>query len=218
MEHPIQRNPHRAQTMGEEIANSITHGFALIAALAGAPLLILAAVHHGGALTVVGVSIFAASMILLYVCSMTYHFLPYGEAKRLFEYLDHCAIYLLIAGTYTPFALIVLGGTLGWTLFGLIWSAALFGIGITLVPKFRRTKVRLILYLAMGWVIVFFLHPLCQHLSPDGLAWLVAGGIAYTVGIIFYVTNGPRYYHFIWHLFTVAGTTCHFFAVLWYVI
>jgi hemolysin III len=210
-------DPDRPQTLGEEIANSITHGVGLIASLAGAPFLILAAAHHGDVHAVVAVSIFAASMILLYLCSMTYHFLPHGGAKRLFDLLDHCAIYLLIAGTYTPFALSVLDGATGWTLFGLIWSAALLGIVTTLVPMLRITKVQLGLYLAMGWVIVFFIRPLCQHLPFDGLLWLIAGGLAYTVGVVFYSLTKPRYFHFIWHIFTVAGTTCHFFAVLWYV-
>jgi len=209
---------HREQSAGEEIANSITHGVALVAALAGAPLLIVAAVRQGGALTVVGVSIFAASMVLLYVCSMMYHSLPRGAAKRLFNRLDHCAIYLLIAGTYTPFALSVVGGAPGWTLFAVIWSAALIGIAAILVPRLRQSKVRLILYLGMGWVILFFMRPLCQHLPVDGLIWLVTGGLAYTFGVVFYAFTAPRYWHFIWHLFTIAGTTCHFFAVLWYVI
>src|SRR5450631_2889218 len=136
---PQRTKPEREQTLGEEIANSIAHGVALVAALAGAPILILAAIHQGGALPVVGVSIFAVSMVLLYVCSMIYHSLPQGGAKRVFNLLDHCAIYLLIAGTYTPFALIVLSGALGWLLFTLIWSAAALGIVTTLVPHLRRT-------------------------------------------------------------------------------
>jgi hemolysin III len=211
-------NLERPQTLGEEIANSITHGVGFVAAVVGAPFLIFAAAHHGNAQTIVAVSIFAASMMLLYLCSMTYHFLPHGGgAKRLFDLLDHCAIYLLIAGTYTPFALSVLSGATGWILFGLIWSAALLGIVTTLVPMLRITKVQLGLYLAMGWVIVFFIRPLCQHLPFDGLLWLVAGGLAYTVGVIFYSITKPKYFHFIWHIFTVAGTACHFFAVLWYV-
>jgi hemolysin III len=208
----------RPQSLGEEIANSISHGVGLIAALAAAPFLIWAAAEKGEALTIVGVSIFATSMVLLYLSSMMYHCLPSNRAaKRVFLIFDHIAIFLLIAGTYTPFALGVLRGTLGWTLFGLIWGVALFGIITKLVPKLRHSKLSLGLYLGMGWMVVLVIRPLCQHLPFDGLLWLVAGGLAYTVGVIFYVAD-KRYSHFIWHLFTIAGTTCHFFAILWYVV
>ena len=207
----------RPQSLGEEIANSISHGFGLIAALAASPFLILVAANKGGGLPVVGASIFATSMVLLYLSSMMYHCLPKTRAKRVFLIFDHIAIFLLIAGTYTPFALGVLRGTLGWTLFGLIWGAALFGIITQLAPKLRHSKLSLALYLGMGWMIVLVIRPLYQHLPLNGLLWLVAGGLAYTVGVIFFVTD-KRYSHFIWHLFTIAGTTCHFFAILWYVV
>ena len=207
----------RPQSLGEEIANSISHGFGLIAALAASPFLILVAANKGGGLPVVGASIFATSMVLLYLSSMMYHCLPKTRAKRVFLIFDHIAIFLLIAGTYTPFALGVLRGTLGWTLFGLIWGAALFGIITQLAPKLRHSKLSLALYLGMGWMIVLVIRPLYQHLPFNGLLWLVGGGLAYTVGVIFYVAKA-RYSHFIWHLFTIAGTTCHFFAILWYAI
>lgn len=210
--------PHRLQSPGEELANSITHGIAFLAALIGTPFLIGAALQKGSALTISAVSVFAASTVLLYLCSMIFHGLPVSRAKRMFELLDHCAIYLLIAGTYTPFALCVLRGTLGWILFGLVWSAALLGITITLIPKPHQTKMELGLYLGMGWVVVFFFRTLYQHLPWSGVLWLIAGGVAYTVGVIFYMAQTPRYCHFVWHLFTVAGTTCHFIAVLCYVI
>jgi hemolysin III len=207
----------RPQSLGEEIANSISHGVGLIAALAASPFLILEAANKGDALTVVGVSIFATSMVLLYLSSMLYHCLPKNRAKKVFLIFDHIAIFLLIAGTYTPFALDVLRGVLGWTLLGLIWGAALFGIITELAPKLRHSKLSLVLYLGMGWMIVLVIRPLCQHLPLNGLLWLIGGGLAYTVGVIFFVAK-TRYSHFIWHLFTIAGTTCHYFAILWYAI
>jgi hemolysin III len=207
----------RHQSLGEEIANSISHGIGLIAALVAAPILIWVAVNKGEALTIVSVSIFAASMVLLYLSSMMYHCLPRNRAKHVFLIFDHIAIFLLIAGTYTPFALGVLRGALGWMLFGMIWGFALLGSITILVPKLRHSKLSLALYLGMGWMVVLVIRPLCQHLPFNGLLWLVAGGLAYTVGVIFYVAKA-RYSHFVWHLFTIAGTTCHFFAVLWYAV
>jgi hemolysin III len=207
----------RAQSLGEEIANSISHGVGLIAALAASPILILVAARKGEALSVVGASIFATTMVLLYLSSMMYHCLPRNRAKHVFLIFDHIAIFLLIAGTYTPFALGVLRGTLGWTLFGLIWGTALFGIATKLVPRLRHSKLSLILYLGMGWMIVLVIRPLYQHLPFNGLLWVIAGGLAYTIGVIFY-TAKARYSHFVWHLFTIAGTSCHFFAILWYAV
>lgn len=207
----------RHQSLGEEIANSISHGVGLIAALVGTPFLIWMAVQKGEALIVVGISIFATSMVLLYLSSMMYHCLPRNRAKHVFLIFDHIAIFLLIAGTYTPFALDVLRGAIGWTLFGLIWGIALFGSITKLVPRLRHSKLSLVLYLGMGWLVVLVIRPLCQHLPLNGLLWLVAGGLAYTLGVIFYVAK-TRYCHFIWHLFTIAGTTCHFFAILWYAV
>ena len=207
----------RPQSLGEEIANSISHGVGLIAALAASPILILVAASKGSALTIVAVSIFATSMVLLYLSSMMYHCLPRNRGKHVFLIFDHIAIFLLIAGTYTPFALGVLRGAVGWTLFGMIWGVALIGIITKLVPKLRHSKLSLALYLGMGWMVVLVIRPLCQHLPFDGLLWLVAGGLAYTVGVIFFVID-KKYSHFIWHLFTIAGTTCHFFAILWYVV
>ena len=208
---------HRHQSLGEEIANSVSHGVGLLGALAAAPLLILAAAKTGEALTVVSVSIFATTIVLVYTSSMIYHFLPGGKAKRVFLIIDHVAIFLLIAGTYTPFALVVLRGTAGWTLFGMNWGIAVIGIITKLVPKLRHPILSVVLYLVMGWMVVLFIRPLCQHLPFDGVLWLIAGGLAYTFGVIFFAAQ-MRYGHFVWHLFTIAGTTCHVFAVLWYVI
>jgi hemolysin III len=205
----------RPQARGEEIANSLSHGVGLIAALAGSPFLIRAAVERGDALVVAGVSVFAASMVLVYLSSMMYHSLPEGRGKRVFLIIDHIAIFLLIAGTYTPFALGVLRGVVGWSLFVLIWGLALVGIMTKLSPALRHSRLSLVLYLGMGWSIMLVIRPLYQHLPLDGLLWVIGGGLAYTVGVIFFVAN-RKYSHFIWHLFTITGTTCHYFAILWY--
>jgi len=208
---------HRLQSLGEEIANSVSHGIGLMAALIGSPVLIWAAVRKGDPVMVTAVSVFATSMVLLYLSSMLYHGLARNRAKRVFLVLDHVAIFLLIAGTYTPFALGVLRGALGWTLLAMIWSVALLGIITQLVPRLRHSKLSLTLYLSMGWMILLVIRPLCQHLPLEGLLWVVAGGLFYTLGVIFYVAPS-RYCHFVWHLFTIAGTTCHYFAILWYAV
>ncbi len=207
----------RPQSIGEEIANSISHGIGLLAAAAAAPILIIAAVQRGGTAGIVGASVFAATMLLLYLTSTLYHALARNRAKQVFQILDHGAIFLLIAGTYTPFTLGVLRGTWGWTLLGLVWSLALTGILLKVVYGARYPRLSTFLYLAMGWLVVIAIKPLWLHVSTWGLFWLLAGGIAYTVGVAFFaVDEKVRYSHFIWHLFVIAGTSCHFIAVLWY--
>ncbi len=207
----------RTQTLGEEIANSVSHGVGLLAAAAAAPILVISAVQKDSAWAVVGVSTFAATTLLLYLASTLYHALPHCKAKEIFKILDHGAIFLLIAGTYTPFTLGVLRGTWGWTLFGLVWSLALVGIVVKTVWGARGSWHSTVLYLVMGWMVLIAIKPLLMHVSAGGLVWLLAGGIAYTVGVIFYAVDGKvRYAHFIWHLFVLAGTSCHFFAVLWH--
>ena len=207
----------RPQTLGEEIANSVSHGIGVLAAIGAAPILIVAAVHRGGAAGIVGASVFAAAMVLLYLSSTLYHALPRNRAKRVFQVLDHGAIFLLIAGTYTPFTLGVLRGGWGWTLFGLVWSLALAGIVLKGVYGVRHARISTVLYLAMGWLVVIAIKPLWLHVQPWGLFWLVAGGVSYSAGVAFYATDHRiRYGHFVWHLFVLAGTACHFVAVLWY--
>ncbi len=204
----------RTQSLGEEIANSVSHGVGLLAAITAAPILILSAVQHDGAARIVGASVFAATMVLLYLTSMLYHALPRNRAKRVFQILDHAAIFLMIAGTYTPFTLGVLRGTWGWTLFGLVWSLALAGVVHTAVGGVRYPKFSTYLYLAMGWLILIAVKPLWLRMPTWGLFWLLAGGIAYTAGVAFYAAKQVRYSHFVWHLFIIAGTVCHFIAVL----
>jgi hemolysin III len=207
----------RAQSVGEEIANSISHGVGLLAAIAVVPVLIVTSVQRGGAASVVGASVFSATMVLLYLTSTLYHALPANRAKRLFQVLDHGAIYLLIAGTYTPFTLGVLSGVWGWTLFGLVWGLAVAGLLLKSIGGVRYPKLSVALYLAMGWLALIAVRPLWLQVPMWGLFWLLAGGVAYTLGVVFFaLDHRVRYSHFIWHLFVVAGTACHVVAVLQY--
>ena len=208
----LERRPSR----GEEIANSVSHGVGLVAALAAAPFLVVHAVRRGGTGAIVGASVFAATVVLLYLASTLYHALPRNRAKRVFQVIDHGAIFLLIAGTYTPFTLGVLRGAWGWTLFGLVWGLAAVGIVLKAVGRLRHRTLSTLLYLGMGWLILIAIHPLWLRVPLSGLLWLLLGGIAYTAGLAFFAAKGVRYSHFVWHLFVLAGTACHFFAVLWY--
>jgi hemolysin III len=201
-------------TRAEHISNTISHGAGVVAAIIGAPFLIVAAVRHGGAALTVGVSIFAVTALLLYCASTIYHALPDGRTKDLFEVLDHGAIYLLIAGTYTPFTLTVLSGPLGWTLFGVIWALAAGGVIMKSVRGIQNPIFSTGLYLVMGWLVVVAGHSLWLHLSRTGLLWLIAGGMAYTVGVAFYAAKRMPFGHLVWHLFVLTGTVCHYFAVL----
>jgi hemolysin III len=205
----------RAQTVEEEIANSVSHGIGLLATLVATPFLVLTAVPHG-AMNVVGVSIFAATAAGLYLTSTVYHALPHGRAKRVLRLVDHGAIYLLIAGTYTPFTLGVLRGGWGWTLLGVIWSLALAGLIFKTLVSFRYPILSTVIYLAMGWLVIIALYPLIQRMPIAGLLWLLAGGLVYSGGIGFYVAKQVRYAHFAWHLCVLAGTACHFVAVIGY--
>ena len=207
----------RSQSLGEEIANSVSHGIGLLAAMAAAPFLVMAAIRRGDTAGIVGAGIFAVTMVLLYLSSTLYHALPRNRAKRVFQVLDHGAIYLLIAGTYTPFTLGVLRGAWGWTLFGLVWSLAVAGVALRAAGGVRYPKLSTCLYLATGWLALIAVKPLWLHLPLWGLVWILAGGVAYTAGVAFFaVDKRVRYCHFVWHLFVIAGTTCHFIAVLWY--
>ena len=209
--------PRREQSRGEEIANSVSHGLGLVAALVATPFLIMQAVRRGDTGFVVGASLFAATMVLLYIASTLYHALPTGKAKRVFQVIEHSAIFLLIAGTYTPFTLGVLRGELGWMLLGLVWGLAVAGVALKAFNRMSHPIVSTGLYLLMGWLILIAIDPLYARLPASGLRWLVAGGVAYTAGVAFFAADSRlRYGHFIWHLFVMAGTACHYFAVLWY--
>jgi len=207
---------HRPPSVGEEIANTVSHGIGLALAIIATPILIIAASRSGTAWNIVGVAVFAASMITLYFASTLYHALRHERAKRFFRMLDHGAIFLLIAGTYTPFTLGILRGPWGWTLFGLIWGLAIVGLTMKAVFGARYSWLSVVLYLTMGWLVVIAAPEVLHRVPLSGLAWIIAGGIAYTGGIGFYAAHRVRYAHFAWHLFVIAGTFCHFFAVLWY--
>jgi len=209
-------NQERRPTVGEEIANSLSHGAGLALAIAGTPVLIIAAVRYGTAWNTVGVSVCAASVIALYLASTLYRALTHDGAKRFFRLLDHSAIFILIAGTYTPFTLGVMRGPWGWTLFGLVWGLALLGVTKKALFGAQYVWLSVVLYLIMGWLVLIAGPQVWLRVPLTGLAWLLAGGVAYTTGIIFFAAHRIRYTHFAWHLFVIAGTVCHFFAVLWY--
>ena len=209
--------PKRNQSQAEEIANSISHGIGLIAALIGTPFLITQAAQNGDGQYVAGATVFGASILLLYLGSTLYHALPPGKAKRAFRIIEHSAIFLLIAGTYTPFTLGVLRGAWGWTLFGMVWGLAAIGLALKAFYQASRPILFTTLYLLMGWVIVIAIEPMLANVPTTGLLWLLAGGLSYTVGVVFFATDSRlKYGHFIWHLFVMGGTVCHYFAVLWY--
>ena len=203
------------QTLGEEIANSVSHGIGFLGAVAVTPLLIITAIPDGAAATV-GSSIFGAMMMVLYLVSTLYHAFPQNKAKRLFKIFDHGAIFLLIAGTYTPFTLGVLRGAWGWTLFGIVWGLALFGVLLKSIGGAGSNKLSTALYLGMGWIAVLAAKPLWLNMPAWGLFWLIAGGVMYSAGVVFFVAERIRYSHFIWHLFVLAGTACHVVAVMLY--
>jgi hemolysin III len=206
----------RQPSLGEEIASSVTHGVALLASIAALLLLIVVGVARGDAWQVVGGSIFGATLIVLYAASTLYHALPHPRAKHVFRILDHSAIYLLIAGTYTPFALGALRGPWGWSLLALVWALAVLGIIAKSTMGFRFPRLSTAIYLLMGWLSLVAIKPLATHLGPAGMAWLLAGGLAYTAGVVFFAWERLRYSHMVWHLFVAAGSVCHFCAVLWY--
>lgn len=212
----ISRMTKRQQTLGEEIANSVSHGVALLAAIASVPFLIASA-RNLSAASYIGAIVFASTMVFLYLTSTLYHALPAGRAKRVFLKLDHGAIYLFIAGSYTPFSLGALGGPWGWSLFGLVWSLAAIGITLKAFDRLNHPWLSTGLYLAMGWLVLIAAVPLLERVPLPGLIWLIAGGLAYTVGVIFFVLDSRiRYSHAVWHGFVAVGTGCHFFAVLGY--
>ena len=214
----IQSHPtrERFRLPDEEVANSLSHGLGLVAAVAAVPVLLLTAVRGGDASYIVGASVFAGSMVLLYLASTLYHSLSHGPAKRIFRLFDHSAIFLLIAGTYTPFTLGVLRGPWGWTLLGLTWSLATIGLTMKAVFGTRYTWASIVLYVAMGWLALIAVKPIWLQVPLPGILLVVAGGVAYMTGLGFFAAHRLRYNHFIWHLFVILGTTCHFFAVLWY--
>lgn len=204
----------RQQCQGEEFANSLSHGLVLLAALVSAPYLLLSStVPSGPAFT--GIVVFSLTMVLLYLTSTLYHAVPQGRAKQVLLRLDYGAIYLFIAGSYTPFALGTPGSTRGWTLFALVWLVACAGVALKALGQLPQPRVSTGLYLVMGWLVLMAALPLLAQLPSAGVQWLVAGGLAYSVGVVFFALDSRiRYAHSVWHGFVAAGTGCHFLAVL----
>jgi len=205
----------RTLSQGEEIFNSITHGIGVLLSIAALVILTIFATLKGDAWHIVSYTIFGSSLILLYLASTLFHSFPKGKIKNLFARLDHSAIFLLIAGTYTPFVLTTIRGPLGWTLFGIIWGLALAGIVIRSIflTKFRKLMVGI--YLAMGWMFLIAIIPLVKNLPGTSIAFLFIGGGCYSLGVIFYIWRNLKYSHGIWHLFVLAGSIMHFFSVLY---
>ena len=199
---------------GEELANALTHGLGAVAALAGGAVLITLAALHGDRWQLAGAIVFGICLLALYVASTLYHAVAHPLAKARLKVVDHCAIYLLIAGTYTPFTLIGLRGPWGWGLFAAIWSLALAGVVFKLFFTGRFRRLSTFIYIAMGWLVLVAFKPLLDALDPWTLGWLLAGGACYTLGTLFYHRPSLRFSHAIWHLFVVAGSVCHYVAVM----
>jgi len=205
---------HRPQTLKEEIANSLTHGVGILFSVVAIALLVTFSVLNGSAMHVVSSSIFGGSFLLLYTFSTLYHAFQHEQVKPLLRTFDHISIYILIAGTYTPFLLLGVQGALGWVFFGLVWLLALLGIVFKVSFQYRFPKASLIFYLGMGWLAVFIVKPLMNSLDATVLSLLLAGGASYTLGTIFYVQKKMMYAHAIWHLFVLGGTILHFIALM----
>lgn len=199
---------------GEEIANAVIHGVGVLLSVAALVILIVFASLYGTAWHVVGFTLFGVTMVLLYTSSTLLHSFPPGRAKDVFEVLDHSSIYFFIAGTYTPYLFIAVKGTLGWTLFGIVWGLAIFGTVFKAYFVKRFVLFSTILYVVMGWMIVFAWKPLVMNVPAQGMAFLVIGGLLYTIGAVFYVWRGFYYHHALWHLFVLAASIMHFFSVL----
>lgn len=208
----------RPQTMGEEIANSISHGVGAMLAIAGTVIAIVYAALYGTAISVVSASLYGASLIILYMASTLYHSITNKTAKKVFQIFDHCSIFILILGSYIPICLTLLGGALGWTFFGINAGCTVLGVVLNSIDMKKFKTFSMIAYIIMGWSVVFFFKPLIGKLDINGLYLLVAGGIAYTVGVIFYKLKNIKYMHYIWHLCVLAGSAFQFFCILFYIL
>lgn len=206
------------QTLGEEIANAISHGLGSLLAIAGTVIMIVKAAVQSGALAVVSVSLYGASLIILYSFSSLYHAITHQGAKKVMRVFDHCSIFLLILGTYIPISILLIGGAKGWVLFGVNIFCALLGIVFNAINMEKWKKPSMVLYLVMGWSVIFSMADVVKNTTPTGLIFLILGGIMYTLGIIFYKNKKIKYMHFIWHIFVLTGSILHFFFVLLYCI
>ena len=210
---------HKNQTLVEEVLNSTTHGIGALLGVAALVILTVMAAKQGSAVKVVGSVIFGVSLIIMYLASTLYHAARKPSWKRFYKIVDHSSIYLTIAGSYTPVVLVVLDGGWGWSLFGVIWGLALLGLVFKLFAIGKYEFISTVAYIGMGWLAVIVIKPLYDHLAIIGFIWLVAGGVSYTIGVIFYVLDSKlRFAHTVWHLFVLGGSICHFFLILLYVI
>ncbi len=205
-------------SLPEEIANSITHGIGLLLALAALSVMIVFAALRGTAWHIVACSIYGTTLVLLFMASTLYHSLPGPRVKAVLKIIDHSAIYLVIAGTYTPFLLVPLRGPWGWSLFGVIWGLTLIGIVFKIFFAGRFKLISTLIYVGMGWIVVIAIRPLCVNLPLGGLLWLLAGGLFYTGGTVFYMKRSIPFNHAIWHAFVLAGSLCHFISIMFFVI
>ena len=210
--------PGRPYSLGEEIANSITHGAGLVASVGAATVLLFIVAQHHDSLWLAADAVYAFSLVVLYAASTLYHAIPNRRAKRIFRIMDHSAIYVLIAGTYTPFALLNLRGAWGWTLCAVVWGLAVLGVVFTALIRHRLSRATTVIYVAMGWLGVVVAKPAFDHLSAWAIIWLVGGGLLYTAGTLFYAWERLRYGHAVWHLFVLGGSICHYIAVLRYAV
>ncbi len=210
----MKKNLKNRYSLGEEIFNSISHGAGSLLAIGGTVVLIIFSAIFSDAWAVVSSAIYGASLIILYTMSTLYHAITNEKAKKFFRIMDHNTIFFLIAGTYTPITLSVMGGALGWVLFGIVWGAATIGIVFNSIDLEKFSKPSIVCYVLMGWVVIFAIKPLIEATSPFFLIFLLLGGIFYTLGIIFYAIKKIKYFHSVWHLFTVAGSAFHYFAIL----
>ena len=206
------------QSLIEELANGITHGIGLALSIVGVIVLVVLAVLRGDGWQIAGCTTFGITLVLLYAASTMYHSLRAPHLKRVFKILDHTAIYLLIAGTYTPFTLVNLRGFWGWTLFGLVWGLSVFGTVWKLFHVERFEIVSILVYVAMGWLVLIAIKPVMSAVPLSGMVWLFAGGLFYTTGLLFFAWKRVPYNHAIWHVFVMAGSICHYFAVMFYVL
>ncbi len=205
-------------SLAEEIASSITHGIGAALGVVALVVLVILGAARGDTWHVVSFAVYGSTLVLLYVFSTLYHAFQRPGVKRVLRHLDHSAIYLLIAGTYTPFTLINMRGPWGWSLFGTIWGLALLGIGLNFILVGRSRILASLVYIGMGWLAVVAIKPLLATVPTGGIAWLVAGGLAYTFGVVFYIWKKLPFNHAVWHLFVLAGSVCHFLAILLYVL
>ena len=201
-------------TLGEEIFNAVTHGVGALLSLGGTAVLIVFSVIYSDAWSVVGSSIYGGSLIMLYIMSTLYHAITNEKAKRFFRIMDHTNIFFLIAGTYTPITISILRGVYGWILFGVVWAAAILGIVFNSIDLKKYSKPSVVCYIAMGWVVIFAIKPLLEIMNPFCFMLIVAGGVLYTLGVVFYAIKKVKYFHSVWHIFTVLGSACHYFGIL----